>query len=92
MNFPVFRTTWEVLEFCWVYRNRAILYGAIPVAITAVLNIAAWLAGADLTDPRNPAVVGLSLVNAIVFCRSPSPGIAPSFSATRIWRPDPYSH
>ena len=67
MNFPVFRTTWEILEFCWVYRNRVILYGAIPVAITAVLNIAAWLAGADLTDPRNPAVVGLSLVNAIVF-------------------------
>ncbi|MFL2769512.1 MAG: alpha/beta hydrolase [Rhodospirillaceae bacterium] len=43
------------------------LYAAIPYCITVVLNITAWLSGADLMDPRNPAVAGLSIVSAIVF-------------------------
>lgn len=67
MRLPVFQTTGEILEYCWAHRGRIVVYAGIPFAITAILNVIAWLSGTDLMDPRNPVVAGLSLVSAIVF-------------------------
>ena len=67
MLLPVFQTTGEIVEYCWVNRNRMAIYAAIPVLITIVANLAAWLLGADLTDPRSPAFLFLTFINGIVF-------------------------
>lgn len=67
MQLPVFKTTGEILEYCWAHRRRMALYAAIPFAITALLNMVAWLSGTDLMDPSNPTVAILSIISAIVF-------------------------
>ena len=67
MHLPVFQTTSEIIEYCWVNRNRMAIYAAIPVIVTIVANITAWLFGADLTDPRSPAFLALTFINGVVF-------------------------
>jgi monoterpene epsilon-lactone hydrolase len=67
MQLPIFKTTGEILEYCWAYRARVVLYGSIPLTITVVLNLGAWLSGTDLMNPQNPVVAGLSIISAIVF-------------------------
>ena len=67
MPLPVFQTTGEIIEYCWTYRYRMAVYAAVPVLITIVANIAGWLLGADLTDPRGPVFMLLTFINGIVF-------------------------
>ena len=67
MQLPVFKTTGEILEYCWAHRRRMALYVAIPMAIIALLYMVAWLFGTDLMDPSNPTLAILSIISAIVF-------------------------
>ena len=67
MHLPVFQTTGEIFEYCWAHRQRIAIYAAIPVVLSSVAYIVAWLMGADLTDPRQPIFGGLALVHVIVF-------------------------
>jgi len=72
MKFPVFRTTWEVLDYCWRERKLAVRFAALPLIIIVGLNLTvlAVLGTAALDVPEesltDPQAMILSLAVSVV--------------------------
>ena len=66
MEFPVFRTVLEVIDFCWRERRLLVHFAALPFVLTLILGVAALAFGVGPTPQEMSGVLVVMTIATVM--------------------------